>query len=403
VKSNPIQTYEWTKLNVGVDGFTKSHLNALLKLNELHGFNYLEVTSNGVRFRNYVGIIQVDQLTIEILPKVDSEGENAEWRDILLDMLRVCKKVQAHNKGEAQVGKKRFHLLEIYIDMFLNEMAILIQRGLVKSYSRKTSNSLALKGKLELSGHLSKNLVHRERFYTTHQVYDHEMLIHHILKFALHIVQEFSGSSYLAAKANRLSLLFPNIADQNISIHSFDNIHLSRKTRSYKKALDIAKVLIGNYSPQISKGRNKMLALLFNMDHLWEEYIFQSLKKSQHELDYEVSREAKPLFLNESYYLKPDIVLRKDDKTYILDAKWKQPIDHKASQQDLRQIYTYCRFWKAKKGYLIYPGSHSNSDEMAYADGDRRSSCGMVYISKEMIAYKKLTANLLHSLLNSLM
>jgi len=395
VKTNVIQTYEWTKLNVGVNGFTKHHLTALLKLNELHGFNYLEATANGIRFRNYVGIIQVDQLTIEILPKVDSSESNSEWRDILLDMLRVCKKVQAYNKGEATVGKNKFHLLEIYMDMFLMELASLIQSGLVKSYRKKTSNSLALKGRLELTGHLSKNIVHKERFYTSHQVYDHEMLIHQILRFALQIVQEFSGSSYLAGKANRLSLLFPSIATKVITIDSFDKIHLSRKTKPYTKVLDIARVLIGNYSPQISKGRNKMLALLFNMDQLWEEFIFQSLKKSQSELGYEVYQEFRHLFLNESYYLKPDIIIKKDGHIYILDAKWKQPKDRKASQQDLRQIYTYCRFWNARQGFLLYPRSQLPSNEMIYAEGNNEISCRMLFIDKDVISVNSLANHLL--------
>jgi len=395
VKTNVIQTYEWTKLNVGVNGFTKHHLTALLKLNELYGFNYLEATANGIRFRNYVGIIQVDQLTIEILPKVDSSESNSEWRDILLDMLRVCKKVQAYNKGEATVGKNKFHLLEIYMDMFLMELASLIQSGLVKSYRKKTSNSLALKGRLELTGHLSKNIVHKERFYTSHQVYDHEMLIHQILRFALQIVQEFSGSSYLAGKANRLSLLFPSIATKVITIDSFDKIHLSRKTKPYTKVLDIARVLIGNYSPQISKGRNKMLALLFNMDQLWEEFIFQSLKKSQSELGYEVYQEFRHLFLNESYYLKPDIIIKKDGHIYILDAKWKQPKDRKASQQDLRQIYTYCRFWNARQGFLLYPRSQLPSNEMIYAEGNNEISCRMLFIDKDVISVNSLANHLL--------
>jgi len=395
VKTNVIQTYEWTKLNVGVNGLTIHHLTALLKLNELHGFNYLEATANGIRFRNYVGIIQVDQLTIEILPKVDSSESNYEWRDILLDMLRVCKKVQAYNKGEATVGKNKFHLLEIYMDMFLMELASLIQSGLVKSYIKKTSNSLALKGRLELTGHLSKNIVHKERFYTSHQVYDHEMLIHQILRFALQIVQEFSGSSYLAGKANRLSLLFPSIATKVITIDSFDKIHLSRKTKPYTKVLDIARVLIGNYSPQISKGRNKMLALLFNMDQLWEEFIFQSLKKSQTELGYEVYQEFRHLFLNESYYLKPDIIIKKDGHIYILDAKWKQPKDSKASQQDLRQIYTYCRFWNARQGFLLYPGSQLPSNEMIYAEGNNEISCRMLFIDKDVISVNSLANHLL--------
>jgi 5-methylcytosine-specific restriction enzyme subunit McrC len=381
MKAKFIQTYEWAKLNVGIDGFSKNHLGALLKLNELHGFNYLDATSKGVSFRNYVGIIQVDDLTIEILPKADSGGQNTDWRDLLLHMLIQAKKIRVYEKGEAHVGKRSMHLLDIYMHMFLDELSYLLKRGLIKSYRTQTTNSLALKGKLELATHLSKNIVHKERFYTTHQVYDHNILIHQIILFALNIVRHFSATSEIAAKANRISLLLPQIEERQITLEDFKSLHINRKTRSYNKITELSKVIIGNYSPSISKGRNKMLALLFNMDHLWEQYLFQSLRKKQHELGYEIYRETKRLFTSESYNLNPDILLRKGEKTYVLDAKWKQPKRSKGSQQDLRQIYTYCRYWKARHGFLIYPGRQSQENKrMTYDDGQYEYNCTLVFL-----------------------
>ena len=385
-KAKLIQTYEWAKLNVGTNGFTKNHVNALLKLNELHGFNYLDATSKGVSFRNYVGIIQVDSLTIEILPKTDSGRTETDWRDMLIHMLKVAKKVPVYDKGEAFVGRRDLHLLEIYLVMFLDELSYLLKRGLIKAYRKETSNTLALKGKLELATHLTKNIVHKERFYTTHQVYDHNVLLHQIILFALNIVKQISKNSDLRSKANRLALLFPEIQEVAINQDHFNKLKLNRKTTYYSKIIEISKVIIGNYSPNISSGRNKMLALLFNMDYLWEEYIFQSLRKQQDQYGYRVSRESMPLFTTEAYSLKPDIILRKGDEIYVLDAKWKRPKEFKANQQDLRQIYTYCRFWKAKQGVLIYPESTKRAPkDLCYADSESVITCRLAFLPLERI------------------
>ena len=37
------------------------------------------------------------------------------------------------------------------------------------------------------------------------------------------------------------------------------------------------------------------------------------------------------------------------------------PQNRSSSISDLRQMYTYCRFWKATKAILLYPGDHFDS------------------------------------------
>ena len=66
-----ITVYEHDRLTTDNASFNHKHLNALLKLNEYHNFDYFDPIPNGVKFKQYVGIIQVDGLSIEILPKAD--------------------------------------------------------------------------------------------------------------------------------------------------------------------------------------------------------------------------------------------------------------------------------------------------------------------------------------------
>ena len=79
-----ITVYEHDRLTTDQASFKTRHLNALLKLNEYHNFDYFDPIPNGVKFKQYVGIIQVDGLSIEILPKSDKDflndcAQSANW------------------------------------------------------------------------------------------------------------------------------------------------------------------------------------------------------------------------------------------------------------------------------------------------------------------------------------
>jgi 5-methylcytosine-specific restriction enzyme subunit McrC len=51
-------------------------------------------------------------------------------------------------------------------------------------------------------------------------------------------------------------------------------------------------------------------------------------------------------------------------RKYVIDTKWKSP-GFSASVEDLRQVYTYARFWDAENVMLLYPGdSRNNKDDV---------------------------------------
>src|SRR4051812_26835633 len=79
MKSNkPIQRFEHKHLFIGEQGFTRTHWEALGWYNEKHGGSFFSLTPNGVKFNQYVGVIQVNDITIEILPKVSQSAEEED-------------------------------------------------------------------------------------------------------------------------------------------------------------------------------------------------------------------------------------------------------------------------------------------------------------------------------------
>lgn len=358
---NKVVKYEHQKLLIGEKSFKEKHWKSFIKLNSLHGNKYFKILHNGVQFNQYVGILQIDNFSVEIHPKADKHQDDDKWRNVLLPMLKACGKISPKSVGSANVGRQNLNLLDVYFDLFLNEVDKLIRQGLIKKYRRQTKNVNALKGKLEFAGHLKQNLVHKERFYTTHQVYDKNHLLHQIIKYALVIIKEVSNTSFITSRVNTTLFSLPEISDKTITEATFNNLILDRKSKPYSYAIELARLIILNYSPAIKHGKNKIISLLFDMNNLWEEFILIQLRSyvNEFENDWEViGQDSKP-FIG-SHSLKPDIVLKNkySNETIVIDTKWKLGQDY-ISIQDLRQVYTYARFWDAEKVVLLYPGDNS--------------------------------------------
>lgn len=357
-----IQIFEHSFLPIA-GKFEQRHFVALSKLNALHNDEYFDIRHNGIKFKQYVGVVQVDGLTIEILPKIDRyENESKEnkqkWQKVLIEMLRVARRLKVQKVEEAHVKKQNIHLLDIYFEWFLNEVHLLIHQGLIKQYYKETSNVKALKGKIEFAGHLSKNLVHKERFYTTHQVYDKDHLLHQILNMALNIVAQMTKGGYLYSKCKTVQLDFPEVQNITVTEKTFEKIPQNRKTAPYNTALKIARLIILNYAPNIYSGSEKMLALLFDMNSLWEEYICVRLKESYPDL--QINAQKTRNFWG-TVQLKPDIHLKINGQNFIIDTKWKNIENQNPSPEDLRQIYAYNDYWESRHALLLYPSKQTDA------------------------------------------
>lgn len=372
-----IRVFEYEFLPIG-DQFKERHLKALSNLNALHNDSYFDIRYKGIRFKNFVGVVQIDGLTLEILPKID-EHETAKelWQGVLIDMLKSAKKLKVQKVGQANVNKQNVHLLDIYFEWFLTEVELLIRQGLIKQYYTKTKNVNALKGKLDFAGHIRKNLIHKEKFYTTHQIYEKDHLIHQILAFALSIIEDFSKGTYLYSRCKSVELDFPKVKEMRINKSTFSRIKKSRKSAPYQSALEIARFIILNYAPNISSGDEKMLALLFDMNSLWEEYVLIKLKKESNRRDELQVYGQRSKGFWQGITIRPDIVIEKGDETFIIDTKWKNIKSFKPSTQDLRQMYVYNDYWDSFKAVLLYPSENECTAPSFHPFDKKEHECGI--------------------------
>ena len=350
-----IQVFEHQKLKYDDSGdFRKHHFDAMVRFNELHQNKYFTIGHNGIVFKNYVGVVQVGGLTIEILPKADKKADTDKnlWQSVLLNMLKVCRRIRVESVSETQLKKRHHSILDVYFEMYLAEIERLVNKGLIKRYQKNQSNQNALKGKLLFAKNIQQNLVHRERFYCEHQVYDRNHLLHQILYKGLRILKTFVNDA-LKDRLNRLLFEFQEIENIEISEKHFRKIVFDRKNSDYQKAFDIAKIIILNYSPSLNYGSENLLTLLFDMNALWEEYIFRILQKHKKDEEKVFSQESKKFWKNKC--IRPDIILQIEQKTFVIDTKWKIIETNNPSDEDLKQMFVYNLHWDAEKALLLYP------------------------------------------------
>src|SRR5690606_36369854 len=322
---------------------------------------FFKLIRNGVQFCEYVGVLQVGSTIIEVLPKADKSRDATVWQNILINMIRSVWGFSVKESGSSNLKMKHNSVLDLYFELFVFELESLIHSGLIKKYIRQEQNAKALKGKLFFNKHVQQNIIHKERFYIETTAYTVNHKLHQIIYAALVLLQKLNRNAVLASRIGNLLLNFPEQERIKINSKTFDTITYDRKSQSYKTIIDIAELILLNYHPDISKGRRQILALMFDMNALWEQFVLGLLRKSLK--NYKVSCKITKTFLK-GYFLssnmRPDIVLH-GDITMVIDTKWKNLYRKSTSPDDFRQRFVYHEYFEANKVVLLYPGEGSLS------------------------------------------
>ena len=390
-EKNVFQAFEHASYNTKAEGKEEKILpvkifDALKLYAGDKNIPWYTLTANGVRFHQYVGAIQIGKYCIEVLPKVDRYNNNEQSaQKVLINMLRQSGYISVRTPTESDLRLKQNFILETYIQMFLDETWQIIHRGLVKYYHREEGNNNSLKGSLVFNQQIRKNNIHAERFYVRFSIYDKEHPLNRILYKTLLMIGSLSIGQDIIASSKAQLYLFPELKDIIVSSDFFNKIRYNRKTEAYKKAIDIARLLLLNYHPDLSHGRNNVLALMFDMNDIWEAWITKRLasiaKKTNEEI--QIRAQSKRLFWTcnsgEKVRQKPDIIVQVNDKPkFILDTKWKI-IDRRPSEDDLRQMYTYNKLFGTLQSFLLYPGKY-DSVQGEFYDSEENGCCGLSFI-----------------------
>ncbi len=322
-----------------------------------------------VSIKNYVGLIQMKNgFQIEVLPKLsfgerEDEG-NTRTKKVFLKMLCSLKDFPSKVFHDASLNVERMNLYELFINLYLQEVRQLVKRGLKSTYVEQEDNLRYYKGKLLVSQHVRANLAHRERFYVAFEEFHPNMPENRLVKATLVKLQNLTSSAENAKEIRQLLTAFEQVEVSTNYEKDFTKTVRNRSTEDYVMLMQWSKVFLMNKSFTTFSGAAASRALLFSMETVYESYVAQKLKKIMVPAGWDISCQEKRYYLfHEPRYqfaLKPDIVMRKDGRTVVLDTKWKRLYNkdrdnYGISQADMYQMYAYSKKYQTPEIWLLYP------------------------------------------------
>jgi 5-methylcytosine-specific restriction enzyme subunit McrC len=327
---------------------------------------YLKITTKSgfgkvLQAQNYVGVIQTkDGTTIEILPKIKN-ATTEKSKDILIKMLKTLKNSPFKNLSVANLKSSKIPLFEIFISMFLEELTVLVRNGIKSDYIIKEENLKFLKGKLKISEQIKYNTIHKERFFVQYEEFISNRVENRLIKTTLQFLYNKSKINKNQQRIREFLFVFDEIEISHNIKTDFSKIKLNRQMKDYEQVLLWCKTFLFENSFSPYKGNDIAFALLFDMNLLFESFVYSYLKKSSNFQDIKSQDRTHHLAYENGigrFRLKPDIVI--NGGKIIADTKWKILSEDKAYngvlQDDMYQLYAYgTKYDNCEKIYLIYP------------------------------------------------
>ena len=330
--------------------------------------------------RNYVGLITMaDGTVIEILPKIAggdlSEGDT---KQIFLEMLKTLKDVSFKDFNVSSLRTDRLSLLEIFIKMFIDKVAILTKQGLKAAYMPVEANERFYKGKLLASQNIKYNLVSRERVFVRYDDFSINRTENRLIKSTLDFLLKTTGDGNNRRNAMRLLSFFDGVEYSKSMDADFSKCFADRSMNHYEKAVSWCRVFLKGNSFTAFAGSAVALALLFPMEKVFESFIAAKFRKHIGNGVNLRTQDAKYSLFDSptrAFALRPDLVLEFGGNTVVMDTKWKLLSDNVRnsgiSQSDMYQMYAYSKKYDAERIVLLYPHSDAVSKtDIRYVSDD---------------------------------
>ena len=367
-------------------------LKKYIKNNNLEdNYEFFKITKDVIVPQNFVGTIVLDDIQIEILPKIplvenNIEAEKIRFLEILQSIDYFKEKIFSNSKIEIIDTS----ILELFIHLFIEEVEKIIKKGLIYKYVDKNENLNVFKGKLDINSHIKYNFSHKERFFMKFDEFSVNSLENIIIKLTIQKLKKISINPKNKESLNKIGYYFENISILESSIENLKYLTFDRMNVYYRNAIQWAKIFLNNQSSSIfSTNNGEMSSILFPMETIFENYIANKLvniiqEKSYNQLTIKVQDNSCSIFSsislnnikvdNNILRIRPDIVIKNKDakEIFILDTKWKilNKLDDKfkISTEDVYQMLAYVKTYSdrnknkyiCKKAYLIYPATNMN-------------------------------------------
>lgn len=372
------ESFDYIYLGDGKDKLSDNEYRALQKYLEENirdNTNVIEGGYNKIRFINYVGVLKIKNVTIEVLPKISFSNDKNKDRRVLLAMLSKCLDLDINLDKFINSNTQNYSLLDLIANKYLELLMIELNKGIFREYVNYSDNLKMIRGKIVLKEHINKNYANKDRVFCSFDEYSENILLNQVLKFASEKILRNINDMDITKKCNKALFKLSNVDRKYINKEILSRVQINKQNKRFLQTFELAKFIILNMSNDSGRGMNKGFSMLFDMNTLYEKYIGKVIREIFINKKVYLQDSRKYLLDNksnnkQSFNLRPDIVIQDNVSTTIIDMKWKA-VEYNSKNNyevsDIYKMYAYAsRYKDAKKAVLLYPSLEEGKEYEAW-------------------------------------
>lgn len=313
----------------------------------------------------YVGFVQYEGITIQILPKLFEKGQSEVAFRHLLWWLDYSQRVRFPFTDLLTGSETIANFPEALIRYFARFAYQLVAESPYHQYEEITETMPYLRGRLNTQAYVNASLTQGN----WHQlVCDHEPFLfnnrlNQIIKFVARRLGHLCRYPDTLRDLDKVLFLLDEVDDVSCTVRDCDMIRLNRFFDRYEQALDMCRFFLADQYLNRQDDQQRHFCFLVPMDMVYEDFISGVIKTYQGH-QFTVKTQATDWLTEQStFQIRNDMLLidKQTKDTLVVDTKYKvrqyETGDRKAgiSQTDLYQMVSYGLRRNTRHVLLMYP------------------------------------------------
>lgn len=334
-------------------GKTRNISKGQISYNDADAIRIIDINNKGI-FKwgskyiipqQWVGVINLPGLSLEILPKISDSCNDTFTKEILLIMFKIAHDIPTKKNIRSKVDFSKNGIVEILISNYLQLIECYIRQGLVYSYCKVSNNITSIKGNIDFAKQINKNILNPTRFVCKYSKLDIDNDINRFIKYTMIEMSKFSKDLLNIQKLNAYLCYFEGVMNIDSKVVNTMRIQINRINYRVKEIIEYGKLFLDGYSVSMSTGQYNISSMLFDMNKIFESFIYKSYKKvlgsniyfqcANNYLVTDITGKVNRI------KLKPDMLIN-NSKGFkmVVDTKWKV-IRTFAKESDVYQMNAY--------------------------------------------------------------
>ena len=317
----------------------------------------------------YAGVMRLPSgQTLDLLPKVPLF--NVMW---MISEVERLEGIDFH-RLERQANITTFEdILEPIAAAFVEQITMLIERGLYRAYVEQEDNLTAIRGRIDFREDLNRNVVLRHRTYCRFTEFSWDVPENQVIRQVVRKLAGWGFSPRLTGELMSLDRQMEDVARTHYTASDIDRFHYSRQSEHYRPIHQFCRLFLEGFSLSEGTGDSPFDGFLIDMNVLFERFTAIKLDKHLPSPGWKLNRQASsPLFDNFGLTIRPDLLLEHiGTTTLVADTKYKKRTGADSSSADYYQMIAYCTVLGLRDAILLYPRHNSDLDQRLTVRGSQ--------------------------------